>query len=50
MKAFSIIWGALALGCLAAVISGETHHWVTTLGSATMCIAMWPAKKADHER
>lgn len=48
MKVFSIIWGVMAILGLIAILSGATHHWVTTLACATLCIAMWP-KTEDHE-
>jgi len=50
MKAFSIIWAALALVCFIGVLTGATHHWITTLGSAVMCVAMWPSEDNDHEQ
>ena len=50
MKAFSIIWAALALACLVGVLTGATHHLVTFLGSAVMSVAMWPSDEEDHGR
>lgn len=49
MKAFSIIWGIMAILGLIAILSGAVHHWITCLGSAAMSFAMWPEKSEDHE-
>ena len=49
MKAFSIIWGIMAILGLIAILSGAVHHWITCLGSTAMCFAMWPEKSEDHE-
>lgn len=49
MKAFSIIWGIMALLGLIAILSGGTHHWITCFGSAAMSFAMWLEKSEDHE-
>ena len=50
MKVLSTIWGLLALACFIGVLTGATHHWITTQGSATMCVAMWPTDDNDHEQ
>jgi hypothetical protein len=49
MKAFSIIWGVMAVLGLIAILTGATHHWITCLGSAAMSYAMWPNEE-DNEQ
>lgn len=49
MKAFSIIWGIMAILGLIAILSGGTHHWITCFGSAAMSFAMWPDSTEEDE-
>ena len=48
MKTFSIIWGIFAIIGLVAILIGATHHWITCLGGAAMCLAMWPRTEDDE--
>lgn len=48
MKAFSIIWGIMAIVGLVAIFTGATHQWITCLGSTAMCFAMWPTNEEDE--
>jgi len=48
MKAWSIIWGIMAAGCLIAVFCGATHQLVTASIAGIMSFVMWPEDKSER--